>query len=868
MSSLPTAYTPLESLLLFQALRAEGVESISFNKISERLKSIPLVTSDPAYDAGRLSPDALRQLYLDLLKQEVKRDLERQPDGEHGVVNGDVSPGSRKRKAPSPSLPTVHEAAQHSHLIPKLVERLYARYRQNAVNQIRDYEKRYDALQREVGEVEAGRWDERLQRQSTASATASPKPSTAAHTQGGVQRKDYAPTGLSATTSLTEPTRPSEAAAQVPPRPYAKSNIDSLMNHGPEPQTGHGGHRRTSSNTTLPPLSEMAPQSPRFGIPPRIPEPVTAPTWQRSQSQSHSYQPSPPTGHQSPYASHHGHPPSAMQSPQIQQSLSRPSSSPRPILPPPPGMKLPPPTPPQGYGSPGIHGPPAYPTHQQQHYQPAQPRMPTAHSPTHERTSRGLPPPHLPTQHSQPTYYPSHQQQPYQDRRTSYPQQPVQTPHAYPAQPPQPGGYMLPPFQVTPQEPARPQQQGAPQQQTPRPQQTPARRPAAYPQPLPPQQAPTTGPRPARPRGVVANIVDALATPARSSPKALWKSSNRPRLARSPEPPTDFIEPLSPVLQRAPSPPRQARATRQQQSETLEPPSSGPSKRSGRRPPRNVRGASVVSSTADGSARATRSQSVSSTLGAEAPVGERPVSRRRVKDEPSTPANDLSASAEPEPVLSSAQPTRRTRRGTLQSLHQPSIKRKRQESPDDAEPDEPPSRPTTVTATRNFAKMSQVIMNDINSHKHGSRFLLPVRDKDAEGYSEIIKQPQNLKSIRAAIVAGGRAISAATASQDSPSATPSTSTKHADGSTTVELERTEDLIPPKAIVNGAQLEKEVMRMFANAVMFNPGEDGMVADTREMFEDVEAKIREWRGAERDTGVAEEEEDAGKGKRRKL
>ena len=36
----------------------------------------------------------------------------------------------------------------------------------------------------------------------------------------------------------------------------------------------------------------------------------------------------------------------------------------------------------------------------------------------------------------------------------------------------------------------------------------------------------------------------------------------------------------------------------------------------------------------------------------------------------------------------------------------------------------------------------------------------------------------------------------------------------------------------------------------------------------MFEDVEAKIREWRGAERDTGVAEEEEDAGKGKRRKL
>ena len=62
-----------------------------------------------------------------------------------------------------------------------------------------------------------------------------------------------------------------------------------------------------------------------------------------------------------------------------------------------------------------------------------------------------------------------------------------------------------------------------------------------------------------------------------------------------------------------------------------------------------------------------------------------------------------------------------------------------------------------------------------------------------------------------------------------------------------------------------------MRMFANAVMFNPGEDGMVADTREMFEDVEAKIAEWRGAEREGGagstVVEEEEET-RAKRRKL
>ena len=150
-------------------------------------------------------------------------------------------------------------------------------------------------------------------------------------------------------------------------------------------------------------------------------------------------------------------------------------------------------------------------------------------------------------------------------------------------------------------------------------------------------------------------------------------------------------------------------------------------------------------------------------------------------------------------------------------------------------------------------------MNDINSHKHASYFANLVRDKDAPGYSEIIKQPQHLKSLRTAIAMGAKAVNAAVAAMESPSGV-------SDGVTTVELERTEDLCPPKAIVNGAQLEKEVMRMFANAVMFNPGEDGMVSDTREMCEEVEAKIREWRGAEKEAGEGEEEE--GKGKRRKL
>ena len=273
----------------------------------------------------------------------------------------------------------------------------------------------------------------------------------------------------------------------------------------------------------------------------------------------------------------------------------------------------------------------------------------------------------------------------------------------------------------------------------------------------------------------------------------------------------------------------------------------------------------------------TRSQSVSDVVNARAPSDERPASRDQVKVEPSTPADVLD---QPEQAIElsatpASGPMTRKRRGTLQSHPQPQSKRKRQQSPPTSDEKtynagSPPPRSATITATRSFNKVASAIMNDITSHKHASYFAGPVRNKDASGYTEIIKQPQHLKSIRAAITAGTRAIAAATSSLDSPSATPSASVSRApDGSTTVELERTVDLIPPKAIVNGAQLEKEVYRMLANAVMFNPGEDGLVADTREMFEDVEAKIRDWRGAERDAGaVAVEEEDEGKGKRRKL
>ncbi|KAK6407249.1 hypothetical protein LTR95_018568, partial [Oleoguttula sp. CCFEE 5521] len=285
-------YTPLESLLLFQALRANPSQHVDFTRIASDLQAIPLVTNDASYDATRLTSDALRDLYLGLLKEEAKADLEKEfAQDEVDHVNGDASPGSRKRKLASPKIPTVREAAQHTHLIPKLVTRLYSRYRENAVSDIRQHERRHDAATRELEEIKAGKLDERLQKQQELT---SPKPSSAAHTQPALVRRDFTQAGNGG----SPPSARASAEPAAPPR-YSQAKIDAVINHGPEPQDNHGSHRRTSSNTTLPPLSEMAPQSPRFGIPPRLPS---------GQSSSQA----------TPYSPHHAHPPSALGSPHLQ----------------------------------------------------------------------------------------------------------------------------------------------------------------------------------------------------------------------------------------------------------------------------------------------------------------------------------------------------------------------------------------------------------------------------------------------------------------------------------------------------------------------------------------------------------------------
>lgn len=212
---------------------------------------------------------------------------------------------------------------------------------------------------------------------------------------------------------------------------------------------------------------------------------------------------------------------------------------------------------------------------------------------------------------------------------------------------------------------------------------------------------------------------------------------------------------------------------------------------------------------------------------------------------------------------------KRLRDGTIRVSPSRALKRKRQESL----PREPSGPPTHVLWTRNFPKISASALERIGAHRRASTFALPIKDRDAPGYANVILRPQDLKSIRAAINSGYKAGLAIASNMGDQ------------GHASMLLPISEDLIPPKGIVNNAQLEKELMRIFANAIMFNHDpnrsfgkvfevaqsieesagaenyavdENQLVNDTRAMFADVEKIVGEMRSAEwRKEGAAARE-----------
>lgn len=231
-----------------------------------------------------------------------------------------------------------------------------------------------------------------------------------------------------------------------------------------------------------------------------------------------------------------------------------------------------------------------------------------------------------------------------------------------------------------------------------------------------------------------------------------------------------------------------------------------------------------------------------------------------------------------------------------------------------------PADSSLVLVSKNFAKTSQLVLNEITSHKLGGVFAKPLTERDAPGYKDLVLRPQDLKSIKTAVSKGSRAaiaaIEALGLTEDENDETQEHIRDEAGqgpvGNGFYLVKKSDDLEPPKGIVNAAQLEMELMRIFANAIMFNPlprtergfgynlrlrkrggdvlsrerddtaeqataddateegdeeeaetspttsesdavsddGDTGIIADAREMFDDVRRQVQAWRELEKE------------------
>lgn len=251
-------------------------------------------------------------------------------------------------------------------------------------------------------------------------------------------------------------------------------------------------------------------------------------------------------------------------------------------------------------------------------------------------------------------------------------------------------------------------------------------------------------------------------------------------------------------------------------------------------------------------------------------------SHRHVKQEVATPVGVEDAGDTTADESTAALPRHGSRADP--SPRQTSKRKRDTESTGTPKSRPPPTPPNHVLWTRGFQKISSSALETISGHKSASIFGAPIKERDAPGYKHLILRPQDLKSIRSAIASGHRAASAA-APDDLPAS-----------QSNVWLPISEDLVPPKGIINNAQLEKELMRMFANAIMFNPDpkrgfggrwrdmakgrgegvgfeidEDGIVRDSKVMYADVEKVVQSLRSAEmrseemREASLAVAEED---------
>ncbi|CAH0059431.1 unnamed protein product [Clonostachys solani] len=923
--SYPPTYTPLESLLLFQSILSQGIDTAAFARISEQLRNNGLVKGDLKYDPTRLSPEALQQFFFRLFQEELKG--ETTPAGD-----GSTSPNSKKRKIASPPLPSLKEVYENIDKIPVLVNRLYSRYRDNIVQQIREDEVRYDTVQNEIHIIEKSE-NARLARLATQNG---------APTQSPREVKPSVTTARLTPASLPTPAavaaankRPTSTTPIVPPRlpPTPAIAPPSHLTPGTTPaRPAPSATQPTTAPSSVLQAPVGVPQQPArvLQVPPQPPKvPISPRPETITQAKATPSTPQPPTTPgqstlkwEKPYQ-----PPQVTQTPPPRQTVS---PAPKPTTPhlPPQQKHVPAQAPWQGHQAPYSQ--------QQPHVQTPVP------APTPPAAQTPAKPVLVPPQTSAQSI-PQLQQGPPRPAGTApspQPRQPVKTPvlppqhrpvQAQPAQAaqqprpiaasPTPGPSTPAPTQVPPQVPSQRwpaghAQHGLSVQTTPI-------VPSASPTPAAshqdkPYASPyaTHPPRPAIPEHMIRHAAAGTPlatrrtsvlppqpqTPIQNTPMTVlrglgtkWAAHPSPSTPGGMigEPQSPAYEPMSPPLRAAalPRPTPKTGPKKQVIKPAIDTPSGKPVRGRPARQSQKQRGTSATPS-AEASRRsqsvASQNDDVSTDLGNTA-------SATKVKHEDATPRphEETGDTTADESVAG---------RGNLSTPKASSrnLKRKRNESPSNPTP----PLAAQVLWTRGFTKVSSSALDQISSHRDANMFATALREKDAPNYRQIVLQPQDITSIRSAIKQGNKA--AVAAANSLPGGDP--------GTASVYLPYSEDIVPPKGIINSAQLERELVHMFCNAIMYNPDpdrgpgstfmkrsqedeeevfgyrldENGIVRNTQSMFLEVEKLLGDLRSAEKDRtapplstprpasvatpaeDTAEEEEEAGEGtaKRRRV
>lgn len=846
----PSAYTPFESLLFFQSLAAFDSRPASFAAISNTLRNNAFIREDAAFDPERLTPEALEELYTTLLRDRASSD--------NAVANSDVparaessvANNPKKRKATSPRPEGLGDLAPHATAVPDLVAHLYARYKELVTREIRNEEKRFrevrDEIQRLQNEAHEASGPPAVQEPVHHPHKPIPEP-----VSGAVADTDNPATGVQPSVKTQgakppiESTSVSEAQVEKPvenlqaglsvSQPQVEAT-GSNVEQGLQPQPQHSGQPQNLAWQQ----PQLSPQTPvgRPLLPHPLPVNGRIPSAEQQTSTGTLGRPAEPTN-----VSTLAQAPTASQAPAPIAPPAQTTQQVRGI--PAPSRPSVPPAEPIGKDTSNVAGPvtsvrPRNQPHIQQWHLNEPPQTP--HHP-------------VPSQVPAPQSVPAASKMP--------------IPSAYGPEKPHTGKPYQPPY--VPALPTTPR---------PAPGQVNAQAPTDHDQGYAPQ-ASLSEPRNARWPSVGVSI---SLTPWKRLPRL--SIPDRPRSPVRPRP-----EDISPISDRAPSPtepleaPSEKTGTRRRKRQPAEEKERGATasdvdQRPGKRT-RTEKSAPSGRKKRDGSTPSSKSRRSMASREEGSPIDS--TSQGRIKQEAVSTPIGVPESTEPNtPAVSD----RKGGTAAPQAVRRPRGRPKRKRSVSEAGEQEPakaePSRPDPnqyVLCARNFPRTGAPIMNEVTAHKHASIFTKPLTERDAPGYRDLIYRPQDLKSIKSSISQGGKAVTAAseamstpTADGESPVPGAGTPSKNA----TLMLQKTEDLIPPKAIVNSAQLEKELIRMFANAVMYNPtpqrgfgpafpmisdtgsrastetpeaDEGGIVNDALEMFEDVEKAVTGWRAAER-------------------